>query len=179
MKVVKSYTKDEIAPAGCGGIATGGKVYINSGTATSGHVYVFDSAHNLKKSLNLTSYGTDAHGMVLTGGGKYLWIGNRANGDNIVVIDTSRDEVAGIISPVGSAPDIMDISPDGSFVYVALRPANPLTGGAPARGEKPGIQVIEVTEGGAKGAQKLFIPIGDQSPQSPNDVHAVAVLTLK
>lgn len=179
MKIVKSYDKDQVAPAGCGGIAVAGKVFVNSGTATSGHVYVFDKSHNLLKTLNLTSHGTDAHGMVVTGGGKYLWVGNRGNGDNIVVIDTAKDEVVGTISPVGAAPDIMDISPNGKFVFVALRSANPLTGGAPAKGEKAGIQVMEVTEKGAKGVQKLFVPIGDQTPQSPNDVHAVAVRRVR
>lgn len=179
MKVVKSLAKDEIAPAGCGGIALGEKVYINSGTATSGHVYVFDKNNTLKKTLTLTSLGTDAHGMILTGGGRYLWVGNRGNGDNIVVLDTKTDEIAGTISPVGSAPDIMDVSPHGRLAFVALRSANPLTGGAPAKGEKPGIQVMEITEKGTKGVQKLFIPIGDQSPQSPNDVHALAVRRIK
>lgn len=179
MKVVKSFSKDQIAPSGCGGISTGKKVYVNSGTATAGYVYVFDNANNLVKTINLTSLGTDAHGMVLTGDGKYLWVGNRGNGDNIVVIDTAKDEIVGTIAPVGSAPDIMDLSPNGKFVYIAMRSANPLTGGAPAKGEKPGIQVMEVTEKGAKGVQKQFIPIGDQSPQSPNDVHAVAVRVVR
>lgn len=175
MRVVKSFGKDQVAPAGCGGVATGGKVYVNSGTATTGNVYVFDKSHALIKSLSLVGQGTDAHGMVVTGEGRYLWVGNRANGDNIVVIDTTRDEVVGTIAPVGSAPDIMDISPDGKLVFVALRSAIPLTGGAPAKGEKPGIQVMEVLEKGAKGRQKLFVPVGDQTAQSPNDVHAVAV----
>lgn len=179
MKVVKSFTKDQVAPAGCGGIAIGKKVYANSGTATAGYVYVFDSNNNLAKSLNLSSQGTDAHGMVVTGEGKYLWVGNRGGGDNIVVIDTAKDEIVGTIAPVGAAPDIMDISPNGRFVFIALRSASPLTGGAPAKGEKPGIQVMQVTENGAKGAQRLFIPIGDQTSQSPNDVHALAVRMIK
>lgn len=179
MKVVKSFSKDQIAPSGCGGISTGKKVYVNSGTATAGYVYVFDNASNLVKTINLTNLGTDAHGMALTGDGKYLWVGNRGNGDNIAVIDTAKDDIVGAIAPVGSAPDIMDISPNGKFVYIAMRSANPLTGGAPAKGEKPGIQVMEVTEKGAKGVQKQFIPIGDQSPQSPNDVHAVALRVVK
>ncbi len=178
MKVVQSLPKDIVSPAGCGGVATGGKVYIDSGTATSGHVYVF-KPEGLAKTLVMTEYGTDTHGMMLVGKGRYLWVGNRGLGDNIVVIDTQTDTVAGMITAVRPAPDIMGISPTGDIVYVAVRGPNPATGGAPARGERPGVHALKVTQNGASGEDWLFIPIGDQGATSTSDVHGVAVRVVK
>lgn len=179
MRVVKSYNKDEVAPAGCGGIAIGKKIYINSGTATSSNLYVFDSSNdNLIKHIDVSGIGNDGHGLVLTGKGRYLWMGNRASG-NIVVVDTKSDSIVGTISDVGKAPDIMDISPDGERVFVALRGPNNLTGGAVAKGERPGMAVMRVKDGGASGSREKFIPLGDQTPQSPNDPHGLAVRILR
>jgi DNA-binding beta-propeller fold protein YncE/ketosteroid isomerase-like protein len=175
MKVVKSFTKDEVAPAGCGGIALGQKVYINSGTATSSNLYVFDSdTDSLKKSLDLSTVGKDGHGMVLVGNGRYLWMGHRAS-HNIVVIDTQTDTQAGVITGFGNAPDIMDASPKGDLVFVALRGPNNLTGGPTAKGQTPGMVVLQTKEIGASMAKASFLAIGDQSAESPVDPHVLAV----
>lgn len=180
MKLVKSYNKDEVAPAGCGGIAAGKKIYINSGTASSSDLYVFDSSNDsLIKHIDVSSIGADGHGLAVVGkGSRYLWMGNRANA-NIAIIDTQSDSIVGTISDVGKAPDIMDKSPDGEKVFVALRGPNNLTGGAVAKGEKPGMAVMRVKEGGAGGLRERFIPLGDQTPQSPNDPHSLAVRITK
>jgi len=38
MQVVREYGKSQIAPAGCGGVAVGDKVYVNSGTGTTSRI---------------------------------------------------------------------------------------------------------------------------------------------
>ncbi|MGH2404392.1 MAG: YncE family protein, partial [bacterium] len=120
----------------------------------------------------------DGHGLVATGGGRYLWMGNRAD-HNIVAINTNRDTSAGIITGVGTAPDIMAISPSGRRVYVALRGPNNLTGGPTAKGETPGVGILEVGDDGRTGRRVGFLPIGEQTPASPSDPHTLAVRPLR
>lgn len=178
MRVVKSYNKDEVAPAGCGGLVLGKKVYMNSGTDKSSDVYVFDSSNgNMMKHIEVSGIGKDGHGMVITGKGRYLWMGNRFS-SNIAVIDSKTDTVIGTITDIGKAPDIMDISPDGERVFVVLRGPNNVTGGAVAKGEKPGMAVMRIRDNGASGTREKFIPVGDQTPNSPNDTHTLAVRRL-
>jgi DNA-binding beta-propeller fold protein YncE len=176
MKVLKSFTKDQVAPAGCGGVAVGNKIFVNSGNATSGSLYVFDAASDtLVKSIPTTSHGTDAHGMVLVGNNRFLWMANRGEGDNVVVVDTSSESVVGTFAGIGAAPDLMDPSPAGDRVFVSLRGPNNLTGGPPAKGETPGLAVLTVGDGGRSGSRAFFVPIGDQSSTSAVDPHAIAV----
>jgi len=179
MRIVRDYPRSVVAPAGCGGVVLGGKVYINSGTATSSDLYVFDAATDaLIKHIPLSWTGSDGHGLVVTGGGRFLWMGNRAD-HNIVAINTNRDAVVGIITGFGAAPDIMALSPDGRRVFAALRGPNNLTGGPSAKGETPGVVVLEVTDEGRSGRRIGFVPIGDQSPASPHDPHVVGVRSLR
>lgn len=174
MAILRDYGKSQVAPAGCGGLAVGDKMYINSGTASTSDLYVFDGrTDELLAHLPFTPLGArDGHGMALLG--QYLWMGNRASGD-IVVVDTATDTHVGTITGVGKAPDIMDISPSGSHLFVVLRGPNNLTGGPPAKGETPGFVVFQVGDDGASGARALFVPIGSQAPDSPSDPHALAV----
>jgi DNA-binding beta-propeller fold protein YncE len=191
MRVLKEFGRSQVAPAGCGGIVLGNKAYVNSGTPNSSDLYVFDvRTDTLLRHISLTPFGSDAHGMVLTGAGRYLWVGNRGNGDNIVVIDTARDEVVGLIPDVGAAPDIMDIAPGipgqlrcepattvmclapgGTRVFVSMRPPTPLTGGPSAAGERTGITVMQIAEGGRTGSRLFFVPVADGGA----DIHALTV----
>ncbi len=175
MRVLREYARDQIASAGCGGIVHNGKVYVNSGSPTDGAIYVFDSTtDDLLTTLPTGRYGTDAHGMVIVGG-RYLWMSNRGDGDNIIVLDTATDEVVGQIDGVGAAPDLLDISPSGDLVFATLRGPKNLTGGPSAVGETPGVAVLRVDGDGRTGKPIDFIPIGMQGPASPADPHAVAV----
>lgn len=179
MRIGKTYGNDQVAPAGCVGAAIGDKVYLNSGTATSSDLYVLDrNTDAMMKHLRLSWSGSDGHGMVVTGRGRYLWMANRAD-HNVVVINTERDAHMGVFDGVGTAPDLMALSPSGSHVYVALRGPNNLTGGPPAKGAATGFAVVQVTEGGRSGRRIAVVPIGDQTPASPNDVHTVNVRPLR
>jgi DNA-binding beta-propeller fold protein YncE len=174
MQVVKSYGKDQVAPAGCGGVVVGDKLYVNSGMATGGAIYIFDLATDeLLKTVDTSAQGSDAHGMVVVGGNRYLWMANRGDGDNIVVLDTTTGDLVGAFDGLGAAPDLMDQSPNGDLVFVSLRGQNALTGGPTARGETPGMAVLAVQDEGRQGTRAFFVPIGE--PTSSADPHALAV----
>jgi len=179
MRVVKNYGRDQIAPAGCGGAFAAGKIYINSGTATSSDLYVFDPRSDaLLKRLNFAWAGSDAHGLLVTGGGRYLWMNHRADW-NIVVVSTASDSLAGFITNLGGAPDIMGLSPDGRLVFIAMRGPNNLTGGPTAKGDRPGFLVLEATDSGRSARRVAFVAIGDQTPASPTDPHTLGVRPLR
>ncbi len=175
MKVLREYPKDQVAPAGCGGIEHGGTVYVNSGSPADGNIYLFDAqSDELVKTIPTAQYGSDAHGMAILGG-RYLWMGHRGNGDNIVVLDTATNEIVGQIDDVGAAPDILDVSPDGSLVFATLRGPGALTGGPSAIGVTPGVSVLLVDEAGKTGKRVTFILIGQQGEGSTADPHGLAV----
>jgi hypothetical protein len=115
--------------------------------------------------------------MVLVGG-RYLWIANRGDGDNIVVVDTRTLEIVGKIDDVGTAPDLMELSPGGDLVFVTLRGPRALTGGPTAIGTTPGVAIMFVENGGANGHRVAFIPIGAQDESSHADPHALAIRRL-
>jgi DNA-binding beta-propeller fold protein YncE len=180
MAMTREYSKEQIGPSGCGGLigASGERVYINSGSATGGNVYTLNATTDeIVGSMATTPYGTDAHGMALVGG-RYLWIANRGDGDNIVVVDTRTSEVVGTIADVGAAPDLMELSPSGDLLFVTLRGPRALTGGPTAIGTSPGVAILLVENGGASGRRVAFIPIGGQDEGSHADPHALAIRRL-
>ncbi|MGH2435848.1 MAG: YncE family protein, partial [bacterium] len=145
----------------------------------SSNLYVFDPrSDTLLRRLNFAWAGSDAHGLLVTGGERYLWMNNRADW-NIVVVSTATDSLAGFISNLGGAPDIMGLSPDGRLVFVAMRGPNNLTGGPTAKGDKPGFLILEATDGGRSARRVAFVPIGDQTPTSPTDPHTIGVRPLR
>ncbi len=175
MRVMRSFSKDEVVANGCGGVAIGSHVYLTSGAATSGHIYVFDAGtDDLLMSFDTTALGTDLHGAVVVNN-RYIWAANRGDGDNIVIFDARTKQIVGTIEGVGAAPDLADISPTGDRVFVTLRGPKALTGGPPAIGETPGLAVLAVEQGGAAGRLVAFIPIGPQTPDSDADPHAIGV----
>lgn len=175
MAITKEYPRDVIAPAGCGGVEHGGVVYVNSGSPADAFIYLFNAATDeLVKSIPTGQWGSDGHGMAILGG-RYLWMGHRGNGDNIVILDTVTQEIVGQIDDVGQAPDILDVSPDGSLVFATLRGPGALTGGPSAIGVTPGVAVLLVDKGGAAGSRVAFVPIGPQTAGTKADPHGLAV----
>ncbi|MDX2252677.1 MAG: hypothetical protein NW202_10350, partial [Nitrospira sp.] len=140
MKVVATLDNNQIHPAGCGGIESGGTMYINSGggwpvAPLSYDVYALDMT-NLPKSISVKLISqrddqfADSHGMASVG--RYVWNADRA-GNNIEIIDTLSNLSVGAIDLTTSAnadpaPDLMDVAPDGQYVFVTLRGQTPLTG---------------------------------------------------
>lgn len=94
-----------------------------------------------------------------------MWVGDRA-ANRIVVVDTQQDTVVEEIALPGAlsqdpAPDLMDVSPDGSRVFVALRGQSPLTANAAAAnnavGSTPGLAVVRVGENGRTGRLEALL----------------------
>lgn len=198
MKIVATATNDQVHPSGCGGVQVGDTMYINSGggwpadkfpaaASLAYDVYAI-SLSALPKSVDvrlITSRDTkfaDSHGM--TAVGRYVWSADRA-GNNVEIIDSLTNLSVGGIDLVGPAsadpaPDLMDVAPDGGYVFVALRGPNPLTGNDKkvdnAKGSTPGVGVIKVKDGG-KGGE--FVGVARVSNMKDGketaDPHGVAV----
>lgn len=192
MKVVATLNNEQVHPAGCGGIQVGSTMYINSGggwpvAPLSYDVYALDLS-GLPKSVSVKLITTrdtkfaDSHGMAAVG--RFLWSADRA-GNNIEVIDTLTDlsvntiELAGSISD-DPAPDLLDVAPDGSYVFVGTRGPSPLTGNDKnvnnAKGSTPGVGVIKVTDGGKGGEFVGVARISNtKDGKETADTHGVAV----
>ena len=192
MKVVATLDNNEVHPAGCGGIEVGGTMYINSGggwpiAPLSYDVYALDLA-NLPKSVSVKLLSqrdtrfADSHGMGAVG--RYLWSVDRA-GNNIEIIDTLSNLSVGSVDLVTSdnndpAPDLMDVAPDGQYVFVGLRGPSPLTGNDKnvnnAKGTVPGVGVIHVDGGGKVGHYKGQASITNMKDgKETADTHGIAV----
>jgi hypothetical protein len=198
MKVVATLEAEEVHPAGCGGVQVGNAMYINSGggwpadkfpaaASLAYDVYILDYSalpHAITAKVITSRAGkpADSHGMVAVG--RNLWSGDRA-GNNIEVIDATSNasiesiELAGKVSG-DPAPDLMDAAPDGSYVFVALRGPNPLTGNDKAVnnavGSTPGVGVVKVFSGGRSGE---FVGVARVSNMKDGketaDPHGIAV----
>jgi DNA-binding beta-propeller fold protein YncE len=174
LAIVAEYDRRTIRPNGCGGLETGGKLYLTAGGGTNlapyaADLYVFPvaafattaSPPNSPAPTTIFRYGegADAHGAVLTGDGAYVWIADRA-ANRVIVVATATDEVVDEIDLTGDltadpAPDLMDVSPDGAWVFLALRGPTPLTANVEgvdnAVGASPGLGVVQVGADGRTG----------------------------
>lgn len=202
MQIVAEYDNTVVKPAGCGGAQLGGKMYIDSGSAgpadAFGHdVYAFaiDAINPAGNPPNAPApalvyrrTGTpapgdvDAHGVMLTKQGRYLWVADRIQND-ITVVDTSSDTVVNVFTLTGAlsgdpAPDLLAISPSGSRVFATLRGPIPGSGGHAAFGSTPGLGVIRVEQGGKRGVLQAIAPISNLDALGVNraDPHGIAVL---
>ena len=124
----------------------------------------------------------DSHGMGAVG--RYLWSVDRA-GNNIEIIDTLSNLSVGSVDLVTEqnsdpAPDLMDVSPDGQYVFVGLRGSAPLTGNDKgvnnAKGTVAGVGVIHVDAGGKVGHYKGQAAITNMKDgKETADTHGIAV----
>ncbi|MCZ6780528.1 MAG: hypothetical protein O7C73_02665, partial [Nitrospirae bacterium] len=78
------------------------------------------------------------------------------------------------------APDLIDVSPDGAYVFVGLRGSSPLTGNNKqvnnAKGSTPGVGVVKVTNGGKGGEFVGIARISNMKDgKETADTHGTAV----
>jgi hypothetical protein len=203
MRILAEYDRATVAPNGCGGVQQGRRMFINSGGGTAATplrstLYAFDldafapapTAVNTPAPRTVFDFGAvgDSHGAVLHAGGRYLWTADRAR-NLFDVVDTSMQSRVGEISLAGAvssdpAPDLLDISPDGTRVYAALRGPTPLTANAPsvnnAVGATPGLAVIDVTEGGRRGTLRAVARVSNRVGDAERaDPHGVRVRRIR
>ncbi|MBH0199850.1 MAG: hypothetical protein HP497_10605 [Nitrospira sp.] len=167
-------------------------MYINSGggwpvAPLSYDVYALDMT-NLPKSISAKLVSqrddqfADSHGMASVG--RYVWNADRA-GNNVEIIDTLSNLSVGAIDLTTSAnadpaPDLMDVAPDGQYVFVTLRGQTPLTGNDKdahnAKGTIPGVGVIHVDAEGRVGHYKGQTAITNMKEgKETADAHGIAV----
>jgi len=186
MSIVAEYDAAHVNGNGCVGFQSGDLMYINSGGGTgvnpteedlysfrvSGYPTTGFNLPNLPAPHVLLDQDGDSHGGILMQkrGGKYLWVADRLDNE-VAVIDTEHDVLVNtfsLLSQVSSdpTPDLMDVSPDGKFVYAALRGPCPVSGNEPSVnnsvGATPGVGVIRVKQSGFRGEMIAVAPISDQ-----------------
>jgi hypothetical protein len=192
MKIVTTLDNNKIHPAGCGGVQAGGTMYINSGggwpiAPLSYDVYALDTS-NLPKSISARLISqrderfADSHGMVAVE--RYVWSADRA-GNDVEIIDTLSNLSVGTIDLTTDgnkdpAPDLMDVAPDGQYVFVGLRGPAPLSGNDKtannAKGTIPGVGVIHVDAEGKVGHYKGQAAITNMKDgKETADTHGIAV----
>lgn len=198
MKIVASLNKEQVHAGGCGGIQVGDTLYVNSGggwpadkfpnsASLAYDVYALDLS-TMPKSILAKLVSTrdgkfaDSHGMAAVG--RYLWSADRA-GNNIEIIDAATNVSVGGINLAGAvsddpAPDLLDVSPDGQYVFVGTRGPSPLTGNDKAvnnaKGSTPGVGVIKVTDGGKGGEFVGVARISNMKDEKETaDTHGIAV----
>lgn len=206
MRIVAEYDMGAIKGNGCGGAELPGRIYVNSGGRPGRldhlHLYGFDvyrfaleafaerrdpfPPNTPAPTVVFTAAGEhDSHGMVVTGGGGYLWVMDR-HADVVEVIAAADDRHVGTIPLNGeladnAAPDLTDIAPGGDLVFVALRGPTPLSGDPHiATGSTPGLGVIEVRGGGRSGRLRAIVRltnVGEDGAERA-DPHAVRVRPL-
>jgi hypothetical protein len=210
MSIVAEYDRVTVRGNGCGGIEAAGHMYINSGGSpvnVSGadphhpDLYGFDvyrfrlagftglTAPNAPAPTVLLSKTgmSDSHGIGAAGHDKrYLWVMDRhANVAEIIDVRTGRwintVTLTGGVSD-DPAPDLVDRSPNGDRLFVALRGSVPLSGDPHnATGSTPGLGIIQVTHGGRAGALVAVVPMTNalQQPKQGPDAHGLRVRILR
>ena len=199
MRIVHSYSKEEIGPKGCGGIQKGNVVFVNSGNPDPqdvDFVYAFNHAQLPSKPdvYAVPQSGNDSHGMLLAG--NYLWVGNRAS--NTINVHNVRKNpfdagtdpadrvpLVSVIDLKGtklgdSAPDLVDISSSGRVVFIAQRGPNPISANNAnfnnARGDSPGVGVVKVIGTGKRGVPSAHYSLSHVvGGVEKADIHALRV----
>jgi hypothetical protein len=202
MRVVAEYDMEHVRGSGCGGVEAAGSMYINSGGRPGGsehlELYGFDvyrfaldgfAAHRaaapnspLPQVVYTADGEHDSHGMVALADGAHIWVADR-HANAIEVIRTADGAHLNTITLAGTlsadpAPDLIDVSPARTRVFVALRGPTPLSGDPhTATGSTPGLGVLEVRNGGRDGRLLAVIAISNPGPDGIEraDAHAVRV----
>ncbi|HEV2147100.1 MAG TPA: hypothetical protein VGR37_06840 [Longimicrobiaceae bacterium] len=197
MRIVAEYDRSVVGANGCGGAEAAGSMYINSGGGTASHLHGFDvfrfpltgydpsHAPNLPAPQVLFSsdeHDRDGHGMVVSRDERYLWVFDR-DANVAEVFDAATGAHTGTVALAGAVsddptPDLADISPSGSRIFVTLRGPNPLTGDPHvATGSTPGIGIVQVQEGGRTGTLKAVVPISNRDANGVEraDPHGIRI----
>jgi len=184
LAIVAEYDRAHIHGNGCGGVHRHGTMYINAGGGAPANplesdlysfpLSAFSSTPNQPNTPAPTVIFShdergfvDSHGMSLTKTESYLWVADRA-ANRIIIVRTQDSTVVneidlvGEVSP-GPAPDLLETSPDGGLMFMALRGPNPLTANVAgvnnAVGATPGLGIVKVRSSGKNGVFRAVLPI--------------------
>jgi DNA-binding beta-propeller fold protein YncE len=197
MRILAEYDSTVVRGNGCGGLQVGGSMFLNSGGGTTANLTEFDvyrfevAAFGSAQAPNtpapvLVYRGAeghrDAHGMAVTGNGRYVWVADRAA--NLLEVFDARSnqrrtpiDLPGPLS-ADPTPDLLDMSPGGDLVFFTLRGPTPLSGDPHvSTGTTPGIAIMAIRDGGARGELRQIVPITnrDASGVERADPHGIRV----
>jgi hypothetical protein len=196
MEVVADYDKTVVKGNGCGGAQVNAHMYVNSGgrPGNLAHldmfgfdvyrfpVFGYTEAVKPMPQLLFSAPGEhDSHGMVNLRN-QHVWVMDRhANLAEVISTATGqRVNTVPLAGPLSSdpAPDLVDASPAGGFLFVALRGPTPLSGDPHiATGNTPGLGVIATNRNGSSGELVAVLRISnvDAAGVERADAHAVRV----
>lgn len=189
--VERAYSGDEL-PTNCGTVPhpEDDKFYLTAGLPRDpeadrdgvGEFYVLDTDTDQVIVDGADTGGIDAHGFWFTPDGQELWVLNRETNDGII-IDPDTDEVIEEIAAYGpetgaepegrDAPDIMWAEPNGDYLFVSLRGAQPVSGDPhAATGVTPGFSIIDI------GEREIVDVIEPDGATPESDFHGIGVVPL-
>ncbi len=199
MEIVAEYDVSTVKGNGCGGTQVNSSMFVNSGGRPGNlshlSLYGFDvyefptsgfpaSAPNLPAPrLVFSATGErDSHGMAATKDGQFLWVMDR-HANVAEIISTSSRQRVNTVALSGAlttdpAPDLVDASPSGDRLFVALRGSSPLSGDPHiATGSTPGLGIIGVDPSGQDGRLLAVLRLSnmDGTGVERADAHAVRV----
>jgi hypothetical protein len=182
MRIVGEYDAATVHGNGCGGVETGGSMYLDSGGGTTANLAEFDvyrfrtsgyrpGRPNLPAPALLFSddetHERDAHGMAATRTGRHVWVADR-HGNLAEVFDAGTGRRVATVDLTSRfsddpSPDLLDGSPAGDRMFISLRGSVPLSGDPHAStGGSPGLMVVRLREGGRSGVVEGIVPVSNR-----------------
>lgn len=198
MRIVAEYDAATVHGNGCGGVEAGGFMHLDSGGGTASNLAEFDvyrfplAGYRDTRPPNTpaprvlfsddTADERDAHGMIATRNGRYLWTADR-HGNVLEVISTASGRRVNTIDLAGAhgadpTPDLGDVAPSGQRAFFSLRGGLPLSGDPHAStGSSPGLMVIAPRQGGFDAEVIGVVPISnlDGNGVEHADAHGIRV----
>ena len=195
MRTVASLGKSDISAQSCCAIALkDGTIW----TTAQGGPTATTTAFNLlqvtwtptslsaRKILARTG-SVESHSILAVG--QYVWVADRfANTVDIFDTKAAGEPIATINLATGAlagrdpAPDIMDLSPDGTTVFVALRGKAPVTSNIKdlnnAVGDIGGFAILSVKDAGRSAEVRSFVSLPQGAGSSTVDPHGLRVRAL-
>jgi YVTN family beta-propeller protein len=90
-------------------------------TADMGHGGVYEISASSFQIVGFIATGKDAHGLYVSRDGKYMYVTNRGSGSISVIDLATRTLKATWPIPGGGSPDMGNLSPDGTVLWVSGR----------------------------------------------------------
>ncbi len=178
---------DELIAEGRGGLnKPKAKVLLRDRTNTATIGATKGDASNMTGQLPGVTTRRDAHGMGISGKGRYIHQSDRIQ-NNVEVFNTENGKHVGTYSLANGvcaaaaaddvpmayaddpAPDLMGLTPDGDFLVFATRGPAPVSVSHNAQGACPGVGIIKMTKGGESGELVTILRTTntvDNAPQS-------------
>jgi len=149
--------------------------YIHQYDRVKNNVEVFQVATGARTTYDLTTVDGSVGGVASTVCGTTQGANYDSLNPTVQVADGFPTAVSVSNDP---SPDLMDLSPDGSRIFVSTRGPNPLSVSHAASGSCPGLGIVTLSGDGKKGVLTSVIPttwLNNPGTTNISDPHAVIV----